>query len=167
MGENTKTSDIIFCAVRLEYTLHDSDGTMLDETDYESEPGPDFTSLEEALAWVRAEAARDKLEIVTGTRHGNGTVSRNIYEICARRYDEDEEEWVPCSYKGEPWENNKNEYVDVLDLHPEVRRAWMRANGSFCEWLDYKSEDYCGFRMTLEDELGEDWNELDYIRWIG
>lgn len=57
--------------------------------------------------------------------------------------------------------------VDVLDLHPEVRKAWEQANESFCSWLDYEDDDegFVGFREALEDALGEDWDELEYINW--
>lgn len=122
--------------------------------------------MAEAIAWATAQASSDKLEIVTGTRYGNGTVTRNVYEVCAYTEDEDGET-VPCSYDGEPWEDNDNEAVDVLDLHPEVRKAWERANRSFCSWLDYEDcgEGFVGFREALEDVLGEDWDELDYIDW--
>lgn len=167
---STSTSDITYTVEWREYTLSDTEGRIDDGCcDCDPSLGPDFASLEEAIAWARAEAAKDKLEIVTGTRYGNGCVIRNVYEICASVYDEDEEEVVPCSYEGEPWEDNDNETVDALDLHPEVKKAWRRANRSYCKWLDYEDcgEGYCGFRMALEDELGEDWDELDYIRWIG
>lgn len=165
----TNTSDITYTVEWREYTLSGTEGRAGDECICDPDLGPDFASLEEAVAWAKNEAAKDKIEIVTGTRYGNGTVSRNVYEVCASVYDEDEEEVVPCSYTGEPWEDNDNETVDALDLHPEVKKAWQHANGSYRKWLDYEDcgEGYCGFRMALEDELGEDWDELDYIRWIG
>ena len=150
-----------------ESILSSIDGTVCDSLRWD-EPscGPDFSTLAEAIAWATERASSDKLEIVTGTRYGNGTVTRNVYEICATTEDEDGET-VPCSYDGEPWEDNDNEVVDVLDLHPEVRKAWKRANKSFCSWLDYEDcgEGFIGFREALEDALGEDWDELDYIDW--
>ena len=164
---NETTSNITFTVEWREYTLHSVDGSERDET-RQDEPdlGPDFKSLAEALAWANEQAGRDKLEIVTDTRYGNGTISRNVYEVYAFTEDEDGET-VPCSYAGEPWENNDNEIIDVLDLHPEVRKAWARANGSFCSWLDYEDggEGFVGFREALEDALGEGWDELEHINW--
>lgn len=161
------TNNIVFTVEWREYTLHDVDGTQHDEpARNDSSLGPDFTSLAGALAWASEQASHDKLEIVTATRYGNGTVSRNIYEVRAYTTDEDGET-VPCSYDGEPWEDNDNESIDVLDLHPEVRKAWERANGSFCSWLNYEDggEGFGGFRDALEDALGEGWDELRYIDW--
>ena len=161
------TSNITFTVEWREYTLHSVDGSVRDET-RQDEPdlGPDFKSLAEALAWANEQAASDKLEVITATRYGNGTVSRNVYEVCAYTEDEDGET-VPCSYDGEPWETSNYEGVDVLDLHPEVRKAWERANRSFCSWLDYEDggEGFVGFREALEDALGEGWGELEYINW--
>ena len=150
-----------------ESILSSIDGTVCDNLRWD-EPscGTDFSTLAEAIAWATAQASSDKLEIVTDTRYGNGTVTRNVYEICAFAEDEDGE-IVPCSYDGELWEDNNNEVVDVLDLHLEVRKAWERANKSLCSWLDYEDcgEGFVGFREALEDVLGEDWDELDYIDW--
>ena len=161
------TNNIVFTVEWREHTLHDVDGQRRDET-HSDDPhiGPDFASLADALEWANDQASRDKLEIITDTRYGNGTVSRNIYEVCALTEDEDGET-VPCSYDGEPWEDNDNESVDVLDLHPEVRKAWEHANGSFCSWLDYEDggEGFEGFRDALEDACGEGWDELDCIVW--
>ena len=164
---NETTSNITFTVEWREYTLHSVDGSERDET-RQDEPdlGPDFTTLADAIAWANEQAGRDKLEIVTDTRYGNGTISRNVYEVYAFTEDEDGETF-PCSYDGEPWENNDNEIVDVLDLHPEVRKAWARANGSFCSWLDYEDggEGFVGFREALEGALGEGWDELEHINW--
>ena len=164
---NETTGNITFTVEWREYTLHSVDGTQRDET-RQDEPslGPDFRSLAEAVAWANEQAASDKLEVITATRYGNGTVSRNVYEVYAFTEDEDGET-VPCSYDGEPWGTGNIEGVDVLDLHPEVRKAWARANGSFCSWLDYEDDDegFGGFREALEDALGEDWDELEYINW--
>ena len=165
MSETTST--IAFTVEWREYTLYDADGSKRDETRQDDpDLGPDFKSLAEALAWANEQAGRDKLEIVTDTRYGNGTISRNVYEVYAFTEDEDGET-VPCSYDGEPWETSNTESVDVLDLHPEVRKAWERANGSFCTWLDYEDDDegFEGFREALEDALGEDWDELEFINW--
>ena len=165
MSENT--NNITFAVEWREYTLHSVDGSVRDET-RQDEPdlGPDFGSLAEAIAWANEQAGRDKLEIVTDTCYGNGTISRNVYEVCAFTEDEDGET-VPCSYGGKPWETSNYEGVDVLDLHPEVRKAWERANRSFCSWLDYEDggEGFEGFREALEDALGEGWDELEYINW--
>ena len=161
------TSNITFTVGWREYTLHSVDGSERDET-RQDEPdfGPDFESLAEALAWANEQAASDKLEVITATRYGNGTVSRNVYEVCAYTEDEDGET-IPCSYNGEPRETNNIEHVDVLDLHPEVRKAWERANRSFCSWLDYEDggEGFAGFRKVLVDAIGEGWDELEYISW--
>ena len=164
---NETTSNITFTVEWREYTLHSVDGSERDET-RQDEPdlGPDFKSLAEAVAWANEQAASDKLEVITATRYGNGTVSRNVYEVYAFTEDEDGET-VPCSYDGEPWETGNIEGVDVLDLHPEVRKAWEQVNESFCSWLDYEDDDegFEGFREALEDALGEDWDELEYINW--
>ena len=165
MSKNTNNA--VFAVMWREFTLYDADGTRYDEAKRnDSSLGPDFTTLADAIAWANEQAGRDKLEIVTDTRYGNGTISRNVYEVYAFTEDEDGET-VPCSYAGEPWENNDNEIIDVLDLHPEVRKAWARANGSFCSWLDYEDggEGFVGFREALEGALGEGWNELSFIDW--
>ena len=155
MSDNTSISYTVDIN---ESILSSIDGTVCDNLRWDVPScGPDFSTLAEAIAWATAQASSDKLEIVTDTRYGNGTVSRNVYEIYAFTEDED----------GELWEDNDNEVVDVLDLHPEVRKAWERANRSFCSWLDYEDcgEGYVGFREALEDALGEDWDELGYIDW--
>ena len=165
MSKNTNNA--VFTVMWREFTLYDADGTRYDEAKRnDSSLGPDFTTLADAVAWANEQAGRDKLEIVTDTRYGNGTISRNVYEVYAYTEDEDGET-VPCSYAGEPWETGNIEGVDVLDLHPEVRKAWERANGSFCTWLDYEDggEGFAGFREALEDALGEGWDELEYINW--
>ena len=165
MSETTST--IAFTVEWREHTLHSVDGSVHDETRQDvPHLGPDFKSLAEAVAWANEQAASDKLEVITATRYGNGTISRNVYEVYAFTEDEDGET-VPCSYDGGPWETSDIEGVDVLDLHPEVRKAWERANGSFCTWLDYEDDDegFDGFREALEDALGEDWDELEYINW--
>ena len=150
-----------------ESALSSIDGSVCDNLRWD-EPscGPDFSTLAEAIAWATEQASSDKLEIVTDTRYGNGTVTRNVYEIVAMTTDEDGD-LAPCSYDGELWGDNDNELVDVLDLHIEVRKAWEHANKSLCSWLDYKDcgEGFVGFREALEDVLGEDWDELDYIIW--
>ena len=161
------SANISFAVTINESTLSSIDGTVCDNLRWDDpDLGPDFESLAEALAWANEQAASDKLEVITATRYGNGIVSRNVYEVYAYTEDEDGET-VPCSYDGEPWENNDNEVVDVLDLHLEVRKAWERANRSFCSWLDYEDggEGFVGVREALEDALGEDWDELDYIDW--
>lgn len=165
MSENT--NNIVFTVEWREHTLYDVDGQHRDEPARDdSSLGPDFTNLADALAWANAQAARDQLEIVAATRYGNGTISRNVYEVRAFTTGEDGEA-VPCSYGGEPWEDTENESIDVLDLHPEVRKAWERANESFCGWLDYEDggEGFEGFADALADALGEDWGELGYIDW--
>ena len=162
-----KSTNISFVVNINESILSSIDGTVCDSLRWD-EPscGPDFPTLAEAIAWATEQASSDKLEIVTDTRYGNGTISRNVYEVYAFTEDEDGET-VPCSYDGELWEDNNNEVVDVLDLHLEVRKAWERANRSFCSWLDYEDggEGFVGFREALEDAIGEDWDELDYIDW--
>lgn len=161
------SASVIFSVNINESTLGSTDGSTYDNLRWD-EPsyGPDFASLAEARAWATEQASRDKLEIVTDTRYGNGTVSRNVYEIVATTTDEDGDV-VSCSYEGEPWEDSDNEVVDVLDLHPEVKDAWKRANGSFCKWLDYADHGmgFLGFRDSLEAALGEGWGELEYITW--
>lgn len=157
---------IVFYVTWNESTIHDNDGTMYDETAF-CEPcvSGDFDTFADAFEWAQKEAVKDQVEVVTNTRYGNGTITRNIYEVCARAENPDSGMVEACSYDAEFDEYLGTEAVDVLDLHPEVLQAWKRANRSYCDWLDYEDDFYICFADALEKELGKDWEVLDYIKW--
>lgn len=168
MDAGAKRARIEYVVLYDDFTLYDEDGAQRDENgNYEWGESPAFATLAEARAWMREQAAAAKVEVVSDTRYGNGTLTRPVYELWAYAYDEDEGEWVPCSYEGEPWKDIDNERLDVLkDLHPEMLRAWERANRSFCSWLDYADDGmgYSGLGEALECELGEGWRELGFVK---
>ncbi len=153
-----------------EHTLYSVDGGVCDE-EPNSDPEEcikDFSNHKEAIGWTKAHAAKSKLGICTDTHYGNGSITRNVYEIWSSFYDEEYADWVDCTCEGKPCDPVEAiEVVDALDLHPEVKEAWRRANRSYCNWFDYVDDGgLLGFGYALEKELGEDWDELDYIRRI-
>lgn len=162
---------IVYYVERREHTLSDRDGTAYDGESRACDPdlSPDFAALEDAEAWMRAQAESEEIEIVTETRYGNGTVTRGVYEVYASAYDADEDAYVPCDADGNEAETLGDAVLgtlDVLDLHPEVFKAWKKANGSFCTWLDHADggAGFVGFEQALAETLGEDWDELPYIK---
>ncbi len=144
MSGNINKASIIFSVYQHEQTLsYTSEGSYDETTVEECDYGPDFASLEEAVAWAKAEAAKDRPEIRRGA-YGYGYLSRNVYEICAAIYDADEEEWVPCTSTGEEAEFEPAGLVaevDALDLYPELRKAWEKERDSYWHFLDYDDED--------------------------
>ena len=155
---------ISYSVTSREFCLQDRDGTVYDEEPHLCEPDywGEYDSLEEAQEWVNRQARKDKLEIHTNTRYGNGTISRPIYDISSTVYLPTYDKFVPYSPEhGESW-NDVCAVIDPLDLHPAVKRAWGRANREYCAWLDYadKGMGYSSLGLALEQELGVDWREV-------
>lgn len=127
----------------------------------------DFNSLDDAVCAAEEEAEKDVIELCTNTRCGNGTIARNVYMITA--YTEDDYgELAPCDYNGVETDGYSRDYnaVDALDCHPDIKRAWEKAYRSYCGFLDYEDNNYWGFAEALEEELGEDWEALPYIKRV-
>lgn len=165
MAEPAKESKITFVVEATDVTLSNSRGYIGGEEGESSQVFADFDNLEDALDCARAVAAEDKIWINLRPRYGNGEIKYSLYEVGAFRYDEDNQKaWV--DYGGEELEFRPDyERFDSLELHPEVLKAYVRATQSFAKYLDFEDngEGYCLFSEFLEEELGEDWDELDFI----
>ena len=123
----------------------------------------DFNNLDDAIRAAETEAEKDVIEIKTDTRHGNGIITRNVYSV----YAFEEDEYGELVYCEDGYGNIKiYAFIDVLDLHPEIEKAWEKARYSYCDFLDYKDDSYWGFDEALEEELGEDWEALPYIKRV-
>lgn len=83
----------------------------------------DFDTYEEAKACEDELAAAAPLVVHTGRDGGEPTLAFDRFEVVLRYRDDPPEKYVSIW----PW-------VETLDLHPDVRKAWNRANE---EVLDY------------------------------
>lgn len=126
------------------FTLYKREITTIMEGDREEDHGwdrdpmelGDFATLREAEAKAREYAAKDSVE-THPTRYGIGSMTRPVYEI-------------------ETWNDDESETVyqlDVMELHPEYRKAWDKAKADYYKWLDYEDcdEGYGTLADYLED----------------
>lgn len=159
MSGIANNNPVIFSGYYHEQTLsYNGEGSYDERDNWESSIGPDFASLEEALSWAKAEAAKDRPEIREGAP-GHWYLSRNIYEINAVIWNEEYDGYVPCTSTGEERESDGPLVeVDALDLYPEVRKAWEKERDSYWHFLDYDDED--GLVIIDPYDLEEIDNEL-------
>lgn len=168
MTESAKEGKITFIVEETKVTLNNFRGSIGMEEGETSQVFVDFDTLEDALNCARAAAAEDKIEIDIGSRYGSDKIKYSSYEVLAFCYDEDEFDhkvWVGYDGKVEDVFGSSYECISALDLHPEVLRSYKRATQSFAKYLDFEDngEGCCLFSEFLEEELGEDWDELDFI----
>lgn len=148
---------VLFEVQIIELTLAIHDGILFDmELDDGgwTPRGTPRESLEDALAFAREEAASDKLKIFleSGSDTVAASLSRNVYQIVSFMRDDDGD-CLSCTYEGkiEDYEEIEWQYIDVLDFHPEVRKAWDTA----VKWHH---------SFYPEDAFGENWRDLDYVK---
>lgn len=151
-------SSIVFSVRRYEKVMYEMDGDWCEderEAD-ENAGGEQFDSLRAARAWMVEAAISEKVEVRDVGWRGSATVTRAVYELEAVVYDDELEEYMDCEYDGiVPEHQPAWDRIDLLDLHPEVRRAWQRSTRS--DWT---------IEGALELYLGENWRELPFIDFI-
>lgn len=151
-------SSIVFSVRRYEKVMYEMDGYWYEderEAD-ENDGGEQFDSLKAARAWMVEAAVSEKIEVRDVGWRGNDTLTWAVYELEAMVYDDELEEYMPCEYDGiVPEHQPAWDRIDLLDFHPEVRRAWQRSSCS--DWT---------IEGTLELYLGENWRELPFIDFI-
>lgn len=161
MSENK----IVFVVECWENTLANYRGTVECDSELLYDDSTEFETLQEAVSYARGEATKDKINVMTKTRYGNGRVIYNSYEVLAFREDGDEPREM-VSYDGEVSDWMQYESFDSLESHPRVRKAYNLATAAYAKFLDYEDNGMgcLTFSEALDAELGEDWDELDYIK---
>lgn len=125
-----------------------------------------FRTLDEARAWAGEQAAADKVTVRVRTHRGNGSICRNVYRVCSVQcFDhEGRKIYFRCRYdSGSLCCEADYELIDVLDFHPEVKRAFERAGCEYALCREGLQPDFIGFDDALGRELGEGWEDLDFI----
>lgn len=107
------------------------------------------TDFEGVVSTVRKWAAEDSVEVCR-TRHGIGSMTRSVYDVCAWCED-GKGGFMTCDLDG----NRSDDSVfvlDVLDLHPEYREAWDKAKSDYYKFLDYDGETFGQVADYIEGE---------------
>lgn len=142
-----------------EYTINGIDGKINDDAcNCDPDDLGTYDSLDAAIRSVNQLSTDDYHQLeVHDTRHGVGSITRNVFSIYRIAIDEDGD-WQLCDEDGNTDLASYPEpakVIDVLDWYPTVRETFERCVYGYCKWLDYEGEDYTTISSAMQVHVEE------------